>query len=279
MIRNAITVDVEDYFQVEAFAGIIRRDDWDSYEPRVVANTCRILDQFAAAGVHGTFFTLGWVAERHPQLVRRIVAEGHELASHGHGHQRVDRLDAAGFRADISRAKRLLEDIGQVAVAGYRAPTFSISARTPWAYSVLEETGHRYSSSVYPIRHDLYGAPDAPRVPFRPGDGSLWELPMSTVRVLERNLPCSGGGFFRLLPYALFRLGLRAANRAGRIGIFYTHPWEIDAGQPRMVQAGRLSKFRHYLNLAATSRRLDRLLRDFAWDRMDVAFAEILSPT
>jgi len=191
-IRNAMTVDVEDYFQVQAFAGVVPRSGWDGFPPRVDANVDRILEQFARAGVHATFFTLGWIAERHPGMVRRIVAAGHELASHGYGHALVHTLDEASFRADIRRARCLLEDLGGVAVPGYRAPTFSIGARTPWAYAVLEQEGHRYSSSVYPIRHDLYGEPDAPRFPYRPAGTTLWELPLTTVRLGGRNLPCAG---------------------------------------------------------------------------------------
>lgn len=236
---NAMTVDVEDYFQVEAFARTVARDAWEGFPRRVEANTDRILALFAAAGVRATFFTLGWVAERHPALVRRIVAAGHELASHGHGHARVATLSAEQFRQDVVRAKALLEDIGGVAVAGYRAPTFSISPATPFAYPVLAETGHRYSSSIYPVRHDLYGAPDAPRFPHAVAEGALWEVPMTTIRMRGQNLPISGGGYFRLLPYAVFRRGLAAFNRAeGRGGMFYTHPWEIDPGQPRIGGAG-----------------------------------------
>lgn len=282
-IVNAMTVDVEDYFQVEAFARVVPRAAWDEFACRVEANTDRILEQFARAGVHGTFFTLGWVAERYPALVRRIVTAGHELASHGYGHARVDSLTAATFRADIARAKGLLEDIGGVPVVGYRAPTFSIGARTPWAYDMLAREGHRYSSSVYPIRHDLYGAPDAPRHPSRTPDGAMWEIPMTTLRVAGQwwggtNLPCSGGGYFRLLPYAVFRRGLAAFNRAEQLpGMFYFHPWEVDPGQPRIDGAGRLSRFRHYLNLARTAPRLDRLLVDFAWGRVDQAFASVLA--
>ena len=278
-VLNAMTVDVEDYFQVEAFARTIARDAWDSFPRRVEANTDRILEQFAQAGVHATFFTLGWVAERHPALVRRIVAAGHELASHGHMHARVVTLAPEQFRQDVTHAKHLLEDIGGVPVIGYRAPTFSISAATPWAYPILAETGHRYSSSIYPVRHDLYGAPDAPRFPHRVADGTLWEVPMTTVRVRGHNLPCSGGGYFRLLPYPVFRRGLAAFNRAeGRGGMFYTHPWEIDPDQPRIAGAGRLSRLRHYLNLHRTAPRLDRLLHDFAWARMDQAFPELALP-
>ena len=281
---NAMTVDVEDYFQVEAFARTIPRDSWDSFPRRVEANTDRILDQFAQAGVTATFFTLGWVAERHPALVRRIVAAGHELASHGHGHARVDTLTPEAFRADLLHARAVLEDIGGTAIAGYRAPTFSIGPRTPWAYAILAETGHTYSSSIYPIRHDLYGAPDAPRFIHPVAGGTLWEIPMTPLRprsgpLASRNLPCSGGGYFRLLPYAAFRRALAAYNRAeARPGMFYTPPWEIDPGQPRIAGAGRLSRFRHYLNLARTAPRLDQLLRDFAWGRVDQVFPEVAAP-
>ena len=226
-MRNAMSVDVEDWFQVQAFAGVIRRTDWDGLESRVVANTERVLARFAAAGVRATFFTLGWVAERHPALVRRIAAAGHELASHGHRHELVHRIGEVAFRADIRRARRVLEDAAGVAVTGYRAPTFSIGPRiTPWAHAVLAEEGYRYSSSVFPVRHDLYGAPDAPRGPPRPRPDGVPELPMTTVRALGRNLPCSGGGWFRLVPYPLFRAGLRRVNAAeARPGIFYFHPW------------------------------------------------------
>ena len=278
-IRNAMTVDVEDYFQVQAFAGVIAPSDWVRFAPRVETNAARILDCFAVAGVHATFFTLGWVAERHPGIVRRIVAEGHELASHGYGHALVHTLNAAQFRADVRRARQLLEDIAGVGVAGYRAPTFSLGARTPWAFTVLAEEGYRYSSSTYPIRHDLYGEPDAPRVPYRPAGTTLIELPLTTLRIAGRNFPFAGGGYFRLLPYRLFRLGFAGLNRRERRpGIFYFHPWEIDPGQPRISGAGRTARFRHYLNLAAMPRRLDRLLHDFAWDRIDAVFAELLRP-
>ncbi len=273
-ICNAMSVDVEDYFQVQAFAGVVPRADWDGVPRRVEANTDRILQQFEDAGVRATFFTLGWVAERHPALVRRIVTAGHELASHGYDHVLAHRFAPAEFGADVGRTRRMLEDIGGVPVTGYRAPTFSIGPRNPWAFEQLEQQGYRYSSSVFPIRHDLYGVPDAPRAPYRPGPGALWELPMTTVRLLRRNLPCSGGGYFRLLPYRLFRLGLRQLNRAEqRPGVFYFHPWEVDPGQPRIAGAGRMSRFRHYVNIGRMSGRVDRLLRDFAWDRMDRVFA------
>lgn len=268
-----MTVDVEDYFQVQAFAGLISPADWDSIPCRVEANTDRILALFDATGVKATMFTLGWVAERYPQIVRRIVAAGHELASHGYAHQRADGQTPAVFRADVGRARRLLEDLGGVAVVGYRAPTFSIGARNPWAYDILAEEGHRYSSSVYPVRHDLYGSPDAPRFPHRPDGGVLFELPMTTVPVMGRNIPCSGGGYFRLSPYALFRRGLRRFNRIeARPGIFYIHPWEIDPGQPHVQGATALSRFRHRVNLGRTEARLKVLLSDFSWGRVDEVF-------
>jgi polysaccharide deacetylase family protein (PEP-CTERM system associated) len=279
-IRNAMTVDVEDYFQVQAFAGSIPRAEWERIPRRVEANTDRILAQFERAGVTATFFTLGWIAERHPTLIRRIVAAGHELASHGYDHTRADAQREADFRADVRRAKGILEDTAGCEVIGYRAATFSIGRRNPWAFAVLASEGYRYSSSIYPVKHDLYGMPDAPRFPFQPEAGSLWEFPMTTARLLDRNLPCSGGGYFRLLPYRLFRLGLGRMNRhEHRPGIFYTHPWEIDPDQPRVAECGRMSRFRHYVNLSRTAPRLERLLRDFAWDRMDRVYAETLAST
>ena len=277
-IRNAMTVDVEDYFQVQAFAAAVPRADWPSFPRRVEANVDRLLALFDRFTVRATFFTLGWVAERHPEMVRRIVAGGHELASHGYDHRPVYEFDAGGFRQDVGRTRRLLEDIGGVRVIGYRAPTFSIGARTRWAHAALTAEGYQYSSSIYPVRHDLYGAPDAPRIPHRPQSGALWEFPMSTTRMLGRNLPCSGGGYFRLLPYAVFRRGLARINRTEATpGVFYTHPWEIDPEQPRLDGARALSRFRHYLNLSRTLPRLERLLRDFAWNRVDRVYAAHLA--
>ena len=275
---NAMTVDVEDYFQVQAFAGCIDRATWDTIPRRVEANTDRILQQFERAGVKGTFFTLGWVAERHPRIVRDIVAAGHELASHGYGHELVHSLTPEAFREDLLRAKGILEDLGGVAVAGYRAPTFSIGPRNPWAFDVLEAAGHRYSSSIYPVKHDLYGVPDAPRFPYRPCAGRIVEIPMTTVTVAGRNMPIAGGGYFRLMPYRLFRAALRRYNRRDAApGVFYFHPWEVDPAQPRIRQASRMSRFRHYVNIAAVPNRLERLLRDFQWDRMDRVFARDLA--
>jgi polysaccharide deacetylase family protein (PEP-CTERM system associated) len=272
-VINAITVDVEDWFQVQAYVDAIPHSDWERMPHRVEKNTDRLLGLFDRTGVHATFFTLGWVAERYPALVRRIVAGGHELASHGYGHARVDTQDRTTFRNDIGRARRLLEDIGGVAVRGYRAPTFSIGTRTPWAWDVLAEEGHIYSSSVYPISHDLYGEPGAPRMVHR--HGALWEVPMTTLQMGGRNLPVSGGGWFRLVPYTLFRFALRKVNSRGERGLFYTHPWEIDPGQPHVTQAKLSSRLRHRVNLATTEGRLARLLGDFSWDRMDRVFPEL----
>lgn len=283
VITNAISVDVEDYFQVQAFAGCIDRAAWDIIPCRVEANMDRMLALFSEARVHGTFFTLGWIAERYPALIRRIVAEGHELASHGHGHQLVHTLTPDEFRQDLLRAKHLLEDTGGVQVIGYRAPTFSIGPRNPWAFEILEQTGHRYSSSIYPVKHDLYGAPDAPRFPYVPIPGAqveypLLEIPMTTVQIAGRNIPISGGGYFRLMPFPLYEALLRrylAVEK--RPAIFYIHPWEIDPAQPSVPAASRLARFRHTVNLAATAPRLARLLRDFRWDRMDRVFAPQLA--
>jgi polysaccharide deacetylase family protein (PEP-CTERM system associated) len=270
---RAMTIDVEDWFQVQAYAAAIPRGDWDRLPRRVEAATERLLDLLKTAQMRATFFTLGWVAERHPALVRRIVADGHELASHGFGHALVDTLGEAAFRADVGRARRLLQDIGGVAVRGYRAPTFSMGPRTPWAWDVLAEEGHTYSSSVYPIRHDLYGEPDAPRTPHR--RGGLWEVPMTTLRLRGRNIPIAGGGWFRLAPYPLFRAALRRADRSGERSLFYIHPWEIDPGQPRVRQAKLTSRLRHRVNLSVTEARLTRLLAEFSWDRMDRVFPEL----
>jgi polysaccharide deacetylase family protein (PEP-CTERM system associated) len=275
---NAMTVDVEDYFQVQAFAHCIDRRDWDAFPCRIDLNTNRILDQFDAAGVKATFFTLGWAAQRFPGLIRRIVDDGHELASHGWDHTRVDKQDPGTFRADIRRTRALLEDVGGVGVTGYRAATFSIGARNMWAFPILRQEGYVYSSSINPIRHDLYGVPDAPRAPFRPHADGVMELPMTTVRLLGRNWPCSGGGYFRLLPTAWYRAGLARVNLVDRQpGIFYFHPWEIDPEQPRIPNAGWKSHLRHYTNLSRMAGALDIVLRDFTWDRMDRVYASVLA--
>jgi polysaccharide deacetylase family protein (PEP-CTERM system associated) len=271
---NAMSVDVEDYFQVQALAGAIPREDWDRQPRRVETNTERILEQFNRHGVKATFFTLGWIAERHPSLVRKIVAEGHELASHGSEHRRADAQPPEAFRQDIRRSKAMLEDIAGVTVRGYRAPTFSIGDSNLWAFDILAEEGYAYSSSVYPVRRDYYGMPSAPRFAFFPLEGRLLEeYPITTLRLGHRNFPGGGGGFFRLLPYVMSRAVIARINRIDRQpAIFYVHPWEIDPLQPRVKSLGFKSRFRHYLNLDKTAGRLERLLADFAWDRMDRVF-------
>ena len=270
-LMGAMTIDVEDYYQVEAFASTIARAEWDALPSRIERNTHRLLDLLAEAEVLATFFMLGCIARVYPSVARRIVADGHELASHGNDHLRVDRCSPSAFRADVRDSKKILEAAGGVAVNGYRAPTFSISGATPWAHPILAEEGYRYSSSVYPIRHDLYGSPDAPHFAFSPCAGLL-EIPLTTVRLVGRNLPVSGGGYFRLFPYALSRRLLDKNGHSAHPPVFYTHPWEIDPDQPRQSWAPWRSRLRHYLNLDRTEPRLRRLLRDFAWTRMDRLF-------
>jgi len=272
---NAMSVDVEEHFQVQAMERTVKRQEWDRRTSRVAVSTNRILDLFAAHDAKATFFTLGWVAERHPGLVRRIVAEGHELASHGYEHGRVDCQTPAEFRADISRTKAVLEDLGGVPVKGYRAPTFSIGRKNMWAFDELAEAGYSYSSSINPIRHDLYGMEEAPRVPFLPnGPSGVTEFPITTLRLRGRNLPCGGGGFFRLMPYRVSRWAISTVNKKDAMPtIFYFHPWEVDPEQPREPGLSAKSRFRHYLNLSRMEQRLTRLVQDFAWDRMDNVFA------
>ena len=269
---NALTIDVEDYFQVSAFAPYIQRADWDARECRVERNVGRILDMLAAQKTHATFFTLGWIAQRYPHLVRRIADEGHEVASHGYGHERVSDLTPEAFAHDIRTAKHLLEDIAGVAVTGYRAPSFSIGQGNLWALDVLQQEGYRYSSSIYPIQHDHYGMPDAPRFAHRIRP-DLIEVPPTTLRMFNRNLPSSGGGYFRLFPYALSRWMLRQVNQNDQQpAIFYFHPWEIDAAQPRVAGIDARTRFRHYVNIPRMEQRLQRLLQDFQWGRMDHIF-------
>ncbi|GAB3289866.1 DUF3473 domain-containing protein [Parahaliea aestuarii] len=265
-----MTVDVEDYFQVSAFESAVSRSDWDDMPGRVEANVDRILSLFDGAGVKATFFTLGCVASRHPDMVRRIVAQGHELASHGWSHVRVTQQDRSEFGEDIRRTRATLEDIGGCAVQGYRAASYSIGAANLWALDELADAGYRYSSSIVPIHHDLYGMPEAPRFPFAAAGGRLLEIPVSTVTIARRNFNCGGGGWFRLYPYLLSRWCLRRINDVeGESGNFYFHPWEIDPGQPRIEGASARARFRHYLNLQRMESRLQRLLRDFSWDRVD----------
>lgn len=273
-LRNAMTVDVEDYFQVSALEPYIPRQDWERLSPRVEHNTHRILDLFASRGVKATFFMLGWVAERYPQLVRRVVAEGHELASHGYAHIRVTQQTPAQFYADITRTKALLEALGGVTVQGYRAASYSINAGNLWALDELQRAGYRYSSSIYPIRHDLYGMPEAPRFAFRPpGLQDFLEVPVTTLELFARHWPCGGGGYFRLWPYALSRWAIRRVNaRDGEACVFYFHPWEIDPGQPRQPGLDLKTRVRHYLNLERMEQRLNALLKDFQWGRMDRIF-------
>lgn len=273
-ITNGLSVDVEDYFQVQALAGAYPRSSWADCESRVERNTRNILDVFAEADVKATFFTLGWIAERHPALIRRIADAGHELASHGYSHARVDSQSEEVFRADVRKARAILQDVGGVPVRGYRAATFSVGPHTPWAWRVLEEEGHAYSSSVYPVQRDVYGMPDAPRTAYRaPGARTLMEIPIATVRLGNRNWPCGGGGFFRLLPYGVSSAAIRRMNRKdGLPAVFYIHPWELDPGQPRPAGVPLKSRVRHYLNLSRTRSRLARLAKDFRWDRIDRAF-------
>ena len=275
-IVNAMSIDVEDYFHVSVFDGIVPRSEWDRMESRVCANTERLLDIFDEYRVRGTFFVLGWVGERHPGLVRRIAERGHEVASHGYAHRLVYDQTHAAFREDVRRAKALLEDACGRPVAGYRAPSYSITPRSLWAIDVLIEEGYRYDSSIFPIRHDRYGIPVSDRRPYRIDRtaGTLIEVPGSTTHTGGVNLPVAGGGYFRILPYKWTRWGISRVNRLEhRPAVFYLHPWEIDPGQPRL-HAGRLGRFRHYRNLHRTESRLRRLLTDFRFDTMERLVAE-----
>lgn len=264
---NAMTVDVEDYFQVEAFFSHINRADWGKIECRVEANTDRILQLFSDHGVKATFFTLGWIAQRYPGMVRRIVASGHELASHGVAHIRADHQSRAEFTTDVRTAKAILEDVGGSPVLGYRATSFSITRRNLWALDALEEAGYRYSSSTHPIKHDLYGIPDQPRFAFYPiSNSGFVEIPVTTMRMFGQNWPAGGGGYFRLLPYMLFKHNLKLVQRQDQKPLtFYFHPWEIDPQQPRIAGTSFKTRFRHYLNLDRTYGRLQKLLGDFHW--------------
>jgi polysaccharide deacetylase family protein (PEP-CTERM system associated) len=272
LIVNALTIDVEDYFQVSAFANHVPRRDWESLPCRIEQNIDRVLALLAEHDVRATFFALGWVAERYPALIRRIADAGHELASHGFSHRRATELERDGFLADIRLAKAVLEDVATQEVNGYRAPSFSIGPANPWAFECIAEAGYRYSSSIYPIRHDHYGAPDAPRFAHESKPGLL-EVPVATVRLLSANWPAGGGGYFRLLPYAVSRWSIRRINQVDREpAMFYFHPWELDPDQPRINGVGRKARFRHYVNLERMQPRLRRLLHDFRWDRVDRVF-------
>lgn len=277
VVTNAMSVDVEDYFHASVFDDVVSRDQWDSMESRVVANTRRLLAIFDEFGVRATFFVLGWVAERHPQLVREIAAAGHELASHGYGHRLIYDQTPEVFREDVRRAKRVIEDASGMRVMGYRAPSFSVTVRSLWALGVLIEEGHEYDSSIFPIRHDRYGIPGSSRSPYlvSDGGGSLMEAPNATVRVGSMTLPIGGGGYFRLLPYAWTRWGISRVNKSeGQPVVFYLHPWEIDADQPRL-HLGRVSSARHYGNLDRTETRLRRLLTDFRFGTMEALVSQV----
>jgi len=271
-MSNAFTIDVEDWFQVAAFASVLDRKDWDRFECRVERNVDQLLQALDENGVKATFFTLGWIAQRYPDMVRRIVAQGHELASHGFAHHMIHELSREQFTDDVARAKTLLEQISGTSVIGYRAPSFSVGPRTLWALDILAETGHRYSSSIYPIRHDLYGMPDAPR--FAHERNGLLEIPATSVRWLGRNWPASGGGYFRLLPYTWSKRSLsRVMQSDAQPAVFYCHPWEIDPGQPRVRAASLKSRFRHYINQDRMLAKIDRLLSDFSWGPMRQVFS------
>lgn len=274
---NALTFDIEEYFHAEAFAGAVRAEDWASLPSRVVATTERLLDVLQESGTCATFFVLGWVAERHPGLVRAIHERGHEVASHGYGHRMLTRMNHAEFAEDVRRGKAAVEDAGGVAVTGYRAPTFSVVRETLWGLRILAEAGFRYDSSIFPIVHDRYGIPDARRFPHRVAVAAgleIVEFPLSTINRLGFRFPVAGGGYFRLLPYGVTRRALRHINETERQpGIVYLHPWEIDTEQPRLP-VGRLTHFRHSVNTSRTEGKLRRLLRDFRFAPVGKVLAE-----
>ncbi len=271
---NAMTIDVEDYFQVSAFSDNISLEEWSQHRCRVENNMDRILQLFSDNDVKATFFTLGWIAEKYPDLVKKIVANGHELASHGRNHRRVFDQTPEQFTADISYTKTLLEDIGGVEIKGYRAASFSIDDRNLWAYDCLSQAGYQYSSSIYPVEHDHYGMPDAPRFSFFANEAGLIEVPISTVQWMNRLWPSGGGGYFRFFPYAISKRLIRTVNqKEQRSAIFYLHPWEIDPEQPKQDNLSMKTKFRHYVNLKHTYKRLEKLSKDFRWGRMDQVFS------
>lgn len=271
--RNAFSVDVEDYFHVEALASVVDRENWSKFEYRAEQSTQRLLELLAAENVRATFFVLGWVARRSPELVRAIHMAGHEVACHGLTHQMVTRQTPEQFRAETLESKAFLEDVAGAPVRGYRAATYSITAKSLWALDILADLGFAYDSSIFPIRHDLYGIPHSPRFPYRHAGTNLLEVPVTTVEFAGQRLPCGGGGYFRLLPYALFRSALRRVNgKDGQSAVFYCHPWEVDPEQPRVGGLSWRSRFRHYTNLTRMETRLRRLLRDFRWGRMDEVF-------
>ena len=271
---NAMTIDVEDYFQVSAFEPYIAKEQWDALPHRVENNTHKILDLLAERRIKATFFTLGWVAERYPGLVKRIVHDGHELACHGYEHIRVTEQTPEQFRVDVVKSKKLLEDMGGKEVKGYRAASYSIGASNLWALDVLQEAGFKYSSSIYPVKHDLYGMPDAPRFIYEPiANNAFKEIPITTIRFGNKNMPCGGGGFFRFYPYALSKWAFNRVNgQENESAIFYFHPWEIDPKQPRQQGLSLKTRTRHYLNLNRMENRIKQLLTDFDWDTMENVF-------
>ncbi len=272
-IVNAFTIDVEDYFQVSAFSSYIDRSSWNLRECRVERNIDTILNILNSSGTKATFFTLGWIAERYPQLVRAIVKEGHEMASHGYGHERVSNLSKQDFFNDIKSSKSLLEDISGVLIKGYRAPSFSIGENNLWAFDCLLDAGYKYSSSIYPIKHDHYGMPESPRH-FHSVRNGLIEIPITTLRIFGRNFPSSGGGYFRLLPYSLSKFMLsKVLSIDKKPAIFYFHPWEIDVNQPKIYGIDFKTKFRHYVNIKKMEKKIEKLLTDFNWDRVDKVFS------
>jgi len=276
-VKNAFTVDVEDYFQVEGFANAIDRGSWDGFRTRVKGNTSLLLEMLDQRKVRATFFVLGWVARKHPEIVRQIAAAGHEVASHGMSHRLIYTQAPDEFRQETRDAKALLEDLAQKPVTGYRAATYSITSRSLWALDILCEEGFRYDSSIFPMRHDRYGIPDAeqkPHVLTTPGGARLVEFPISVLRYGGAKIPVAGGGYFRLFPYGLTRWALRKLNAQQQELVFYIHPWEVDPDQPRVEGAGALSRFRHYLNLDRCAERLGRLLGDFEFDTMHSVLAQ-----
>ena len=273
-MKNAISIDVEDYFQVSAFEKYINRDDWDKMPSRVEKNTYHILELLSNYNIKATFFILGWIAERYPVLVRTISSQGHEIACHGYSHIKAYLQEPDEFRNDVFSAKSILEDISGVRLRGYRAASYSIGSCNLWALEILEELGFDYSSSIYPIKHDIYGMPSAPRFVFKPENANqLIEIPVSTISIFGKRFPCGGGGFFRLYPYEFSKWAInKVNNEEGQPCIFYFHPWEIDPGQPRQVGLDFRTRFRHYLNLSSMEEKLNKLMRDFNWDSIEKIF-------
>lgn len=277
--QNAFTVDVEEWFQVGAFENTLDRSDWLSLESRVVLQTEKVLEALKRVDVKGTFFCLGWVAERHPVLIQQIVAAGHEIGCHGLDHQRIFTMNQTEFREDLARSKYLIESASGQAINGYRAPSFSLTKETWWVYEELAEAGFKYSSSLYPVKTDHYGADNIPRQPFFPRQAlDVVEIPMTVYDSPLRRLPASGGGYFRLLPYMLSRFMFRKARaQTGVPAMFYMHPWEVDPGQPFVKEAPLLSRFRHYTNQGKMLKKIGKLCHDFSWNRVDRVYQDILS--